>query len=65
MIKSIWNLFLAIIARPAKSNDYSDCVETQPIKHYYPIPEDIKEYSKEEIRSYANELTEFIFKKFA
>jgi hypothetical protein len=65
MIRSIWNLFLAIFARPAKSNDYLDCVEDVPIMHFYPIPEDIKEYSKEEIRSYANELTEFILKKFA
>jgi len=62
-MKSLWNLFLAIIAKPAKSIDYSDRIENQPIKHYYPIPANIKEFSKEEIRNYANELTEFILKK--
>jgi hypothetical protein len=63
MIKAIWNLFLAIIARPSKSIDYSDCIENQLIKHYYPIPEDLSNYSKSEIRAYANNLTEFILQK--
>lgn len=62
MIRSIWNLFLAIIARPAKSKDYSEYVENQPIKHYYPIPANIKDFSKEEIRNYATEFVDFILK---
>ena len=63
MIKALWNLFLAIIARPAKSIDYSNCIENQPIKHYYPIPEDLPNYSKSEIEAYANNLVEFILQK--
>ena len=63
MIWSIWNLFLAIIAKPVKSNDYSDCVENQPIKHFYPIPKDLPDYSKSEIEAYANNLAEFILQK--
>jgi hypothetical protein len=59
MINSLWNLFLAIIAKPAKLEE----LENAPIKHYYPIPAKIKEYSKEEIRNYANELADFIFKQ--
>ena len=59
-MKSLWNLFLAIIAKPAKSIDYSDRIENQPIKHYYPIPANIKEFSKEEIRNYASALTDFM-----
>ena len=60
MIKSICNLFLAIIARPVKAKTDPDCIETAPIMHYYPIPEDINEFSKEQIRNYASELTDFM-----
>jgi hypothetical protein len=60
MIKSIWNLFLAIIARPVKEKADPDYVETAPLMHFYPIPPNIKEFSKEEIQIYASELTEFM-----
>jgi hypothetical protein len=60
MIKSLWRLFLAIIAKPAKSIDYSDCIENQPIKHLCPIPANVNDFSKEEIRLYATGLANFI-----
>jgi len=63
IIKSLWNLFLAIIAKPAKKDSKLQILENAPVKYFYPIPENIEKYSKEEIRNYANELTEFILKK--
>jgi hypothetical protein len=60
MIKAIWKLFLALIAKPANSTEAIAADKIKPIKHYYPIPENIQEFSNEEIRNYANDLAGFI-----
>jgi hypothetical protein len=60
MIKAIWNLFLAIIAKPAKLDSKLECVENAPIKHYYPIPANFRDFTAEEKREYALQLTKFI-----
>jgi hypothetical protein len=63
MFRSVWNLFLAIIAEPAKDNEKMYGTANAPIKHFYPNPENIQDFSKEEIRIYASGLAQFLLEK--
>jgi hypothetical protein len=63
LIKAIWGLIKSIFAKPSSTKDPDHCMENEPIKHYYPIPKNLANYSKSEFEAYANNLLEFILRK--
>ena len=63
LIKAIWELIKSIFAKQSTAKDPEHGIENEPIKHYYPIPKNLTNYSKSEFEAYANNLLVFILRK--